>query len=101
VISSTSFSFGIQYWEFLLLNVKNPVKIGVTTDKNIDLSTAFCDHPSGFGFFTIGQLRNGSDSMGVVYSEKMTNNGKIGIVLNCNKGQVVYIVNGKNAGPAF
>ena len=40
------------------------MKIGVTVDPTFDKNTAFCDSPNGFGFYSIGQLRNGSSSDG-------------------------------------
>ncbi len=40
---------------------ENEIKIGVTKEFN-DLNSGFSDHPKGWAYYTIGQLRNGSNS---------------------------------------
>lgn len=43
----------------------------------------FCDHEFGYGFFTKGQLRNDSDSMGMKYGKDTRGaNSVVGVIVN-------------------
>ena len=54
-MSSQGFFNGIHYWEIKVdKDTKNEMKIGVSTNKNIDLNTAFSDYPTGFAYYTVG-----------------------------------------------
>ena len=61
-ISNVYFNGGINYWE---INYIGTAKIGIS--KNKDHSRCFCDTQLGWGYFTKGQLRNGSNSYGKSY----------------------------------
>ena len=39
-------------------------KIGLTKSVDFDLDKSFCDYETGYAFFSKGQLRHDSDSMG-------------------------------------
>jgi hypothetical protein len=51
-------------------NCANELKAGVTTTKSFDRSKAFSDLPTGYAFYGIGQLRNGSDCSGAKYGKR-------------------------------
>lgn len=55
---------GAHYFEIKFSNAKDGFKIGVSRTKDFDLDKSFCDFRTGYGFFSKGQLRYGSDSMG-------------------------------------
>ena len=87
MISNRPLTSGVHYWELEIDGrTDNEMKIGVTVDPTFDKNTAFCDSPNGFGFYSIGQLRNGSSSDGPKYGVRFRNKGVCGIYLNMNNG---------------
>ncbi|KAM3134223.1 hypothetical protein pb186bvf_013643 [Paramecium bursaria] len=101
VMASQGFNSGIHYWEIKIdKDTKNEMKIGVSTNKNIDLNTAFSDYPSGFAYYTVGQFRNGSNSNGYKYGVSFKNTGVVGVYLNMNLGQLYFSYEGMNLGKA-
>lgn len=55
---------GAHYFEIKIFNGCKGFKVGISSNKDINLNSSFCDFDSGYAFFSKGQLRNGSDSMG-------------------------------------
>lgn len=49
----------------------NHVKIGFTARNKIEDGKCFCDYDDGFGYYNIGQLRNGSSFHGKQYGKKV------------------------------
>jgi len=53
-LATQGFTSGIHYWEILAdSRTENELKIGVTTNKDFDYNSAFCDHPFGFAYYGI------------------------------------------------
>lgn len=77
------------------------MKVGVTLTTKIDYSAGFSDIPTGYAYYALGQLRNGSDSKGNTYGVKHTPGTPLGVYLNMNKGELGFVINGKYQGPAF
>ena len=65
------------------------------------MNTAFCDTNNGFAYYTVGQLRNGSNSNGINYGDKFKNSGVCGIYLDMTAGTLSFTYNNKNLGIAF
>jgi hypothetical protein len=62
---------GVHYWEIIAdSRTENELKIGVTTSKEFDLNSAFCDHAFGFAYYGLGQLRHNSNASGVQYGKR-------------------------------
>jgi len=55
---------GAQYFEINIKNGSKGFKVGVTKNPKTDLDKSFCDFDSGYAYFSKGQLRHNSDSMG-------------------------------------
>lgn len=114
---------GAHYFEILITNCDRGFKVGVSKTQDFDLSKSFCDFRTGYGFFSRGQLRNGSDSMGklnytynnflkssiyfnnllgVKYGKKCKFGAvRIGVFINVNRGQIGFTVNNIFHGVAF
>jgi E3 ubiquitin-protein ligase NRDP1 len=73
----------------------------VTSSTNFNLNTAFCDHPFGFAFYGLGQLRNGSNAAGSYYGKRFKKTGVLGIFLNMDKGELSFSLNGEDFGIAY
>jgi hypothetical protein len=70
-ITENGFTSGKHYWEIKMdPNCANELKVGITTSKDIDLNKAFSDFPTGYAFYGIAQLRNGSDCSGAKYGKR-------------------------------
>lgn len=51
-ITNAGYTSGIHYWEILAdARTENELKIGVTSNKDFDYNSAFCDHPFGFAYY--------------------------------------------------
>ena len=93
---------GIKYWELIADDrTENELKIGVTTKKEINLNSAFCDYEFGFAYYGVGQLRHNSNSSGQNYGKKFKKNGALGICLNMNKGTLSFGLDGEYWGVAY
>lgn len=73
---------------------ENELKLGVAVTDKINMETAFCDTEDGFAYYTLGQLRSGSNSRGDPYGAKFKNTGVCGIYLDMNKGELHFAYNG-------
>lgn len=80
---------------------ENELKIGVVTNNTFNKSTAFCDLDHGFGFYSLGKLRNGSNANGSDYGIKFKNSGTCGVYLDMTKGILAFSYDGKSLGKAF
>jgi E3 ubiquitin-protein ligase NRDP1 len=51
-LTNNGFTSGRHYWEIIAdSRTENELKIGVTTNKDFDYNSAFCDHPFGFAYY--------------------------------------------------
>lgn len=62
---------GAQYFEIKIKRGSKGFKVGVTKDPKIDLNKSFSDFDTGFAYFSKGQLRHNSDSMGKNFKAKI------------------------------
>ena len=93
---------GIHYWEIAADNrTENELKIGVTTSREFDLNSAFCDHAFGYAYYGLGQLRHSSNASGIQYGKRFKKEGVLGVCLNMNKGTLSFALNGEFMGVAF
>ena len=93
---------GVKYWELIGDDLtENELKIGVTTKKEINLNSAFCDYESGYAYYGVGQLRHNSNSIGENYGKRFKKNGTLGICLNMNKGTLSFALDGEYWGVAY
>ena len=52
VLANTGFTSGVHYWEIVAdSRTENELKIGVSTSKDFDYNSAFCDYNFGFSFY--------------------------------------------------
>ena len=93
-VTETGFKSGEHYWEVLDIANESLMKVGITTTKHFDYNSAFSDFPTGYAFYALGQLRNGSDSKGQGYAMKAESKRPIGVYLNMDKGVLGFVVNG-------
>lgn len=75
------------------------MKIGVT--KSLDFTDAFCDSINGWAFFTMGQLRHNSGSMGKSFGWQVGRFSIIGLYLNRSKGLIKVFIDNQLVGTAF
>ena len=47
----------------------NELKIGISTKKNFNYNTAFCDYEFGYAYYGLGQLRQNSNASGSNYGK--------------------------------
>jgi hypothetical protein len=53
-LATQGFTSGVHYWEIIAdSRTENELKIGVSTNKDFDYNSAFCDHPFGFAYYGI------------------------------------------------
>lgn len=65
VIGDTPFTSGVHYWEIHAMDfTENEMKLGVTIKPDFNLNSAFCDYDTGFAYYGLGQVRNGSNAQG-------------------------------------
>lgn len=65
------------------------------------MNSAFCDHPFGWAYYGLGQLRHGSNATGSNYGKRFKKEGVLGVCLNMNNGTLSFSLNGENMGVAF
>lgn len=96
------FMSGTHYWEIIAdPRTENELKIGVTTNRDFDLNSAFCDHAFGYAYYGLGQLRHNSNASGNQYGKRFKKEGVLGVFLNMNKGTLSFALNGEYMGVAF
>jgi hypothetical protein len=57
---------GAIYFEIKINNGCQGFKVGVTKSLDFDLDASFSDYETGYAFFSKGQLRHDSHSMGKI-----------------------------------
>ena len=93
---------GIKYWEIHAeKSTENELKIGVTTKKEFNMNSAFCDYEFGYAYYGVGQLRHESNSIGANYGKKFKNYGVLGVCLNMINGTLSFALDGEYWGVAF
>lgn len=93
---------GIFYWEIVADDrTENELKIGVTTKKNFNYNSAFCDYDHGFGYYGLGQLRHNSNAAGGQYGKRFKKEGVLGCFLDMNKGILSFALNDEYFGVAY
>ena len=55
---------GAHYFEIKIRGGSKGFKVGVTKNQSFDLNKGFCDSKDGYAYYSKGQLRHNSDSMG-------------------------------------
>lgn len=73
----------------------------MTKTKTNIANSSFSDVPTGFAFYALGQLRNGSDCKGPTYAMKPNYGSPIGVYLNVDVGILGFVVNGSYCGHAY
>lgn len=101
--SSAPFLPGDRYYfEIKFLKGCN-FKVGVSkTTRNVEC--AFCDTSDGFGYYSAGQLRNGSKTGGKKYGQPFKGTGNqdtIGCYVDLIDGRIFFSKNGEILGSAF
>jgi hypothetical protein len=52
VMANVGFTGGVNYWEIVAdPRTENEIKIGVTSSKDFDHNSAFCDHSFGYAYY--------------------------------------------------
>lgn len=93
---------GIYYWEIVADDrTENELKIGVSTKKNFNYNSAFCDYDHGFGYYGLGQLRHNSNAAGPQYGKRFKKDGVLGCFLDMNKGILSFALNDEYFGVAY
>jgi E3 ubiquitin-protein ligase NRDP1 len=64
-------------------------------------NSSFSDLESGFAYYGLGQLRNGSNASGSAYGKRFKKKGVLGVQLNLTKGTLSFSLNGESFGVAF
>lgn len=77
-------------------------KIGVSSTTTAT-EVAFCDYPEGYGFYSAGQLRNGSKTSGAKYGRPYRGHNRdvIGVYVDLVDGKLFFSKNGEVFGVAF
>jgi len=102
VIGDTGMNGGIHYWEIYAdERTENELKIGVTTKKDFNMNSAFCDYEYGYSFYGLGQLRHNSNASGPQYGKRFKKEGVLGVFLDMNRGILSFALNGEYFGPAY
>ncbi|KAL4466063.1 hypothetical protein ABPG74_004300 [Tetrahymena malaccensis] len=102
VVADQPFTKGQHYFEIQLDQMtENELKIGVVTQNTFNKNTAFCDTENGFGYYTIGKLRNGSNAHGSDYGAKFKNSGVCGVYIDLQKGVLAFSYNSTFLGVAY
>lgn len=51
-VANIGFSSGINYWEIIAdVRTENEIKIGITSSRDFDMNSAFCDHVFGWAYY--------------------------------------------------
>ena len=96
---------GIYCWEVEAIKGTN-FKIGVMKKKDdMPFDKAFSDDKDGFAFYSMGQLRNGTNTSTATvnkdYGKCFGNKDVVGVYLDMTKGYLAYFLNGEFQGPAY
>jgi hypothetical protein len=75
---NTGLLWGFRYYFQIRIIKGNNFKIGVSSSRD-ELDVAFSDTPSGWAYYSNGQLRHASKGEGPAYGEKFSSNDVIGV----------------------
>lgn len=78
-------------------------KIGVCKNRR-NIESAFCDTTDGYGYYSAGQLRNGSKTSGKKYGTTFKGTAHqdvIGVYVDLVEGRIFFSKNGEILGEAF
>ena len=93
---------GTFYWEIHAdERTENELKIGISTKKDFNMNSAFCDYEYGYAFYGLGQLRHNSNASGPQFGKRFKKEGVLGVYLDMNRGTLAFALNGEYFGPAY
>ncbi|CAD8109323.1 unnamed protein product [Paramecium sonneborni] len=102
IIANFGFESGIVYWEIEADDrTENELKIGVTTQRDFNYNSAFCDFEYGWAYYGLAQLRHNSNATGPSFGKRFKKEGTLGICLNMNQGTLMFSLNGEFMGCAY
>jgi E3 ubiquitin-protein ligase NRDP1 len=102
IISNRPFMSGIHYWEIIADGrTEHELKIGVTCQQKFNVNSSFSDYEFGFAYYGLGQLRHGSNALGIPYGKPFKKKGILGVCLNMNSGTLCFALDGESMGAAF
>ena len=103
VLGNKAITKGKHYWEVRINYSKNrasDIMIGVTDESTVSL-TNYCSHNSrGYAYYA----RNGNkyfNSGSVAYGQPFNMHDKVGVLLNMQKGELSFVMNGVSQGVAY
>lgn len=77
-------------------------KIGIMIKKdNLPCDIAFSDEKDGYAFYSLGELRNGTNQHTKEYGRPFGNEDVVGVYFDTRKGYLAYFLNREFQGPAF
>ncbi|CAD8098948.1 unnamed protein product [Paramecium primaurelia] len=101
-IATFGFEKGIGYWEIEAdERTENELKIGVSTSRDFNYNTAFCDFEFGWAYYGLAQLRHNSNATGPSFGKRFKKEGVLGVCLNMNNGTLKFSLNGELMGTAY
>ncbi|CAD8170313.1 unnamed protein product [Paramecium octaurelia] len=101
-IATHGFEKGIGYWEIEAdEKTENELKIGVSTQRDFNYNTAFCDFEFGWAYYGLAQLRHNSNATGPSFGKRFKKDGILGVCLNMNTGTLKFSLNGELMGTAY
>ncbi|CAD8093887.1 unnamed protein product [Paramecium primaurelia] len=101
-IATHGFEKGIGYWEIEAdEKTENELKIGVSTCRDFNYNTAFCDFEFGWAYYGLAQLRHNSNATGPSFGKRFKKEGILGVCLNMNNGTLKFSLNGEIMGTAY
>ncbi|CAD8189105.1 unnamed protein product [Paramecium octaurelia] len=102
VVADYGFESGIAYWEIEADDrTENQLKIGVTTQRDFNFNSSFCDFEFGWAFYGLGQTRHNQKQNGTNFGKQFKDKGTLGVCLNMDQGTLMFSLNGDNMGCAF
>ncbi|CAD8090661.1 unnamed protein product [Paramecium sonneborni] len=101
-VATYGFEKGIGYWEIEADDkTENELKIGVSTCRDFNYNTAFCDFEFGWAYYGLAQLRHNSNATGPSFGKRFKKEGILGVCLNMNTGTLKFSLNGELMGTAY
>ncbi|CAD8116560.1 unnamed protein product [Paramecium sonneborni] len=102
IVANFGFESGIVYWEIEADDrTENELKIGITTQRDFNYDSAFCDFEYGWAYYGLAQLRHNSNATGPSFGKRFKKEGTLGICLNMNQGTLMFSLNGEYMGCAY
>lgn len=93
---------GVFYWEIVADDqTENELKIGISTKRDFNFNSAFCDYEHGYGYYGLGQLRHNSNAAGLQYGKRFKKEGTLGCFLDMKRGILSFALNDEYFGVAY